>query len=231
MNTLDAGGVRKRYLHTTALAGVDVTAAPGQVVGVLGPNGSGKTTLLKILAGLLRPDAGTVTVAGESGYPALHRNVAFLPERDFLYGWMTVRGAGGWYARLYPDFDAEGFGRLTRLMGLDPAARVRALSKGTAEKLGLALTMAREAPLTVLDEPLSGVDPVARDEIIRAIVSGIRPDAALVVTSHLVGELETLLDRVVFLADGRVTLSGDAEELRAERGVSLDGLYKEVFAR
>ncbi len=231
MNILDAAGVRKRYLRTTALNGVTLTASEGQVVGVLGPNGSGKTTLLKILAGLLRPDAGTVAVAGASGYPALHRHVSYLPDKEFLYPWMTVASSAAWYARLYPDFAPDDFGRLQRLMGLDGHARVRALSKGTGEKLGLALTLARRTPLAVLDEPLSGVDPVARDEILRAIVSGLRPDAALVVTSHLVGELESLLDDVVFLDAGAVTLHGNAEDLRASRGVSLDGLYREVFAR
>lgn len=231
MSILDVGGVHKRYLDRTALAGVSLTLDPGRVLGVLGPNGSGKTTLLKCIAGHLRPDAGTVAVAGEQGTAALRRRVAFLPDKEFLYGWLTVAGAGRTYRGLYPDFDQDAFAHLVDRLGLDPAARVRTLSKGTAEKLGLALTFARRAPVTVLDEPLSGVDPVAREEILRGIVVGMRSDAAVVVTSHLVGELEQILDAVVFLDAGTVVLAGEAEDLRLERGASLDGLYREVFAR
>lgn len=210
---------------------MSLASPPGRVVGVLGPNGSGKTTLLKTIAGLLRPDAGRVTVAGGSTPASLHRNVAFLPDRDFLPGWLTVAGAGRSYRRFFDDFDPDAYARLVEFLDLDPAARVAHLSKGTAEKLGLALTFAREAPLTVLDEPLSGVDPVSRDEIIRTIVRGVRPESVTVVTSHLVGELEPLLDDVVFLDAGRVVLVGDAEGLRVDRGESLDDLYREVFAR
>lgn len=231
MSILDVADVHKRYLTRPALVGVGLHAEPGQVVGVLGPNGSGKTTLLKILAGLLRPDAGTVVVAGQTEPDVLRQTVALLPDREFLPGWLSVRDAGELYQRFHDDFDPDAFADFAGRTGLEPTTKVRAMSKGTVEKLGLALTMARNAPLIVLDEPLSGVDPLARDEIIRTIVTGIRPESILVVTSHLVGELESLLDRVVLLDAGRVVLEGEADQVRAERGASLDGVYREVFAR
>ena len=191
----------------------------------------GKSTMLKLIAGLYRPDAGTVTVDGEEPSPRTKAKVAYLPEIDHLYGWMTVRQILEYVRSFYEDWDEARCRELVQFMGLDPAARVRGLSKGMRARLKIVVAMSRPAPVVLLDEPLSGIDPPSRSRVLQAIVSEFREDSQTVVMStHDVAESENLFSEVVFLKAGRVIARGDADQLRAERGKSIRDLFEEVYA-
>lgn len=230
MTTLSIQMLRKRYVTKEALRGVTFSVEPGRVVGILGPNGSGKTTLLKLIAGLLTPTDGEVIVDGGTGRGRLHENVAYLPDAPSLYPWASVAGSAEQHRRLFADFDPGAFEDMRASLGLEPSAKVGSLSKGGVEQLGLALTLSRRALITVLDEPLLGVDMHAREELLRGIVRGLRPDAIVLITSHLISDLEPLLDDVIMLRDGEIVLSGDAEELRATYGLTVENIYRQELA-
>lgn len=230
MSALDIRRLRKRYLRRTALKGVSFSVAPGRVVGILGPNGSGKTTLLKLIAGMMVPTSGEVLVGGETGRGHLHDNVAYLPDASALYPWASVEGSARQYRHMFADFDPQTFERIRESLGLDRAARVGSMSKGGVEQLGLALTLSRHALITVLDEPLLGVDTLTREKLLGDLVRELRPESVVVITSHLISELEPLLDDVVMLQGGEIVLSGDAEALRAEHGLTIENLYRRELA-
>ena len=230
MKILEVNGVSKKYLRKKALDGVDLTVDKGKIVGILGPNGSGKTTFLKIIAGLTRANDGNIQICNtEIGYKTKEL-VAYLPDSDFLYPWMKISDAEKVYKSFFKDFNSEKFYELLDFMKLELDMSVKGLSKGMKEKLALALTLAREAKLIVLDEPLNGVDPVAREQILKAILKGFNFESSMIITSHLINEVESLLDEVYFLKEGQIELCGNAEDLRIERGITLDELYREVFA-
>lgn len=230
MKILEVNGISKKYLTKKALNGVDLTVDKGKIVGILGPNGSGKTTFLKIIAGLTRPTDGNIQICNtEIGYKTKEL-VAYLPDSDFLYPWMKISDAEKVYTSFFKDFNSEKFYELLDFMKLELDMSVKGLSKGMKEKLALALTLAREAKLIVLDEPLNGVDPVAREQILKAILKGFNFESSMIITSHLINEVESLLDEVYFLKEGKIELYGNAEDLRIERGITLDELYREVFA-
>lgn len=230
MKILEANGISKKYLRKKALNGVDLTVEKGKIVGILGPNGSGKTTFLKLVAGLIRPTDGNIQVCNtEIGYKTKEL-VAYLPDSDFLYPWMKISDAEKVYLSFFKDFNSEKFHELLDFMKLERDMSVKGLSKGMKEKLALALTLAREAKLIVLDEPLNGVDPVAREQILKAILKGFNFESSMIITSHLINEVESLLDEVYFLKEGKIELYGNAEDLRIEKGMTLDELYREVFA-
>ncbi len=230
MNILEANSVSKNYLSKRALIDVNLTLEKGKILGLLGPNGSGKTTFLKLLAGLIHPSKGSIQICGtEVGY-LTKEMVSYLPDSDFLYPWMKISKVKNIYATFFKDFNMEKFDELLTFMKLDPNSTVKSLSKGMKEKLALALTLSREAKLIVLDEPLNGVDPVAREEILTAIMKGFNYESSMIITSHLINEVESLLDEVCFLKQGKVILKAGADQLREERNMNLDEIYREVFS-
>ena len=230
MKILEAKLISKKYLKKKALNGVDLTIEKGKIIGILGPNGSGKTTFLKLIAGLIRPSEGEIKICdNEIGYKTKEL-VAYLPDSDFLYPWMKISEAKKVYSTFFKDFNSDKFDELLGFMKLESNMSVKSLSKGMKEKLALALTLSREAKLIILDEPLNGVDPIAREQILQAILKGFSFESSMIITSHLINEVESLLDEVYFLKEGKIMLSGNAEDLRSEKNMTIDELYREVFA-
>lgn len=223
--------VHKRFPGTEALRGVSLDLPKGQIVGLLGPNGSGKSTLLKLMAGLHRPTRGSVAVEGRIPDRTTKANLAYLPEIDHLYGWMTVRETIRFVRSLYEDWDEERAQGLLEFMGLDSRKKVVHLSKGMRARLKLVLTLARPARLVLLDEPLSGIDPPSRARIVQAILSEYRfGEQTIIISTHEVLEAESLFDRLIMLEDGRIKIDDDAETLRQQYGRSVQGIMEEIFA-
>lgn len=228
-NIVEIRGLTKRYDRKEALRSIELSIEKGKVVGILGPNGSGKTTLIKLLMGLLHPNKGEIKIDGES--PGIHTKsvISYLPDRNSLYSWMTVKDALQMYQDFYQDFDGKKAEDLLQFMKLERTMRVSDMSKGMKEKLNLALVLSRRAKVYILDEPIAGVDPVARDQILDAIIDNYKEDSAMIITTHLVRDMENIFDQVVFLGDGEIILSGEAESLREEKNMQIDDLYKENF--
>jgi len=228
-NIVEIRGLTKRYDRKEALKNIDLSIEKGKVVGILGPNGSGKTTLIKLLMGLLHPNKGEIKIDGES--PGIHTKsvISYLPDRNALYGWMTVKDAIQMFQDFYQDFDLGKSEELLKFMKLDKDMKISNMSKGMKEKLNLAMVLSRRAKVYILDEPIAGVDPVARDQILDAIIDNYKEDSAMIITTHLVRDMENIFDQVVFLGDGEIILSGEAENLREEKNMQIDDLYKEIF--
>jgi len=231
MSILEVKGLSKKYLTKQALKDIDITIEKGKIIGLFGPNGSGKTTLMKIVAGLIQPTGGSISVCQhELGY-LTKSLVAYLPDSDFLYEWMNIEDAKKVYMKFYDDFNKEKFNELLEFMQLSNNMKVKSLSKGMKEKLSLTLTLSREAKLIVLDEPLNGVDPIAREQILGAILKGFSFDSSMLITSHLINEFENIIDEVYYLKEGQIILSGNVEEIKGEKHKTLDEIYREVFAQ
>lgn len=228
-NLVEIQNLTKKYFNKIALDNLSLKIEQGKIVGILGPNGSGKTTLLKILAGLLRQTSGEVLLAQRKIGVYTKAVVSYLPDRNHLYKWMRIEDAGAFFKDFYTDFDTNKFTELLSFMKLERKMKVDTLSKGMQEKLNLSLVLARNAKLYILDEPIAGVDPVARDEILNAIINNFSENSSMLITTHLVREMENILDDVVFLKDGRLVASGNADHLREERGKQIDEIYKEIF--
>lgn len=231
MATVTFEQVSKAFGRVRALNEFSFTIQEGTILGLLGPNGSGKSTMLKLIAGLYRPDSGRVTIDGEEPSVKTKAKVAYLPEVDYLYGWMSVRQILDYVGAFYRDWDGQRAKELLDFMGLDPSARVSRLSKGMRARLKIAVAMSRSAPVVLLDEPLSGIDPTSRSKVMRAIVSDFRVGSqTIVMSTHDVADSEALFDEVLFLKEGQVALYGKAEQLREERGKSIRDLFEEVYA-
>ena len=228
-NIVEIKGLTKKYFNKVALNNINLNIEEGRVVGVLGPNGSGKTTLIKILTGILRQTSGQVLIDGKPVGVYTKSIVSYLPDRNFLYKWMKIEDAMNLYKDFYADFDEEKFNELLAFMKLEKGMKIDSLSKGMHEKLNLSLVLARNARLYILDEPIAGVDPVARDQILDAIINNYNEKSSMIITTHLVRDMESILDEVVFLKEGNIVLAGSAEGLREERGKQIDDIYKEVF--
>ncbi len=226
---LEAKNLNKSYFNKNALNNANLTLEKGKVLGLLGPNGSGKTTFIKIAAGILRPSSGELLIDGNVPGVYTKSIVSYLPDKNFLYKWMKVKDAINLFKDFYQDFDYKKCEELLQFMKLDKEMKITELSKGMHEKLNLTLVLSRKAKLYILDEPIAGVDPVARENILDAIINNYNEDSSMIITTHLVKEIERLFDDVAFISNGEIILSGNAEELRTERGVSIDELYREVY--
>jgi len=219
----------KRYITTTALSDVSLEVPEGHIMGLLGPNGSGKTTLMKILAGLVSPTSGSVLVDGMAPGVGTKATVSFLPDVNHLDRWMSVGEAGDFYADFYLDFDRKRFEELLAIMRLTAGQKIGSLSKGMVEKARVSLVFSRRARLYVLDEPFGGLDPLARSQVLDALVANFRTDCSMILSTQMVADVERFFDDVVFLDGGRVVLAGDAEDLRTRRGASIEDIYREVY--
>lgn len=226
---LKSTALSKKYINKVALKSVDLEIPTGKIIGLLGPNGSGKTTFLKIVAGILKQSSGEILIDGKKPGVETKSIVAYLPDKDFLYKWMKIKDSFDYYEDFYKDFDREKANRLLDFMGLDEKSKISSLSKGMHEKLYIVLTLARRAKLYILDEPLGGVDPIAREKILDAILENYSEDSSMIVTTHLVSDIERLFDDVAFISNGEIILQGNAETLRTEKNMSIDELYREVF--
>ena len=227
---LKADQLTKRYGGLFALDHVDLSLERGRIVGLLGPNGSGKTTLLKIAAGLLSPSEGELTIDGEMPGKSTKRVVAYLPDRPVCSKSMRVRDLVKKLDDFFDDFDREQALQLLSEIDIDLDKRFKELSKGTIDKVQIVLTMSRKAALYLLDEPIGGVDPAARELIIKTIINNYNPEATVVIATHLIADVEPVLDDVVFLKQGHIVLHQDVDGLRAEREKSVDEIFREVFS-
>ena len=227
---LKCSGLSKSYGSRRVLENVNMCIPSGKIIGLLGPNGCGKSTFLKLVTGLLTPDSGEIEICGEPRSDKTNAYVSYLPERTYFDSSQTGNQIIEYFSDFFPDFD-EGVARqMLADLEIDPSRRLRTLSKGTREKVQLVMVMARKARLYLLDEPIAGVDPAARDYILKTIIGNYNPDATIIITTHLIYDVEPVLDDFVFMTTGgRIVCSGSAEEVRAERGQSLDELFKEVF--
>ena len=229
MPILQCQGLTKYYGGVLALDHADIAIEPGQIVGLLGPNGSGKTTLIKLANGLLQPTSGSILIDDMTPSPITHAIVSYLPERIALTDWMNVRQLMDFYGDFYADFQREAAEQMLAQLQLPLGQTVRQMSKGTREKLQLILTMSRKAKLYLLDEPIGGVDPATRDYILHTILSNYNPEAAVVISTHLITDVESILDSVIFLNQGKVVLQSTVDDIRETRGKSVDAYFREVF--
>ncbi len=229
MYLLECKDLSKSYGSKRALEKVNLQLKSGRILGLLGPNGSGKTTLIKLAEGLLQPSEGQVLINGHIPAEDTKGKVAYLPDREFLPDYMTVEQLLKFYADFFNDFDTERAELMLKNLGINKSHRMKKLSKGTKEKVQLILTMSRDAKIYILDEPIAGVDPAARDYILKTIISNYSPDSLVIICTHLIADIESVLDEVVFLKEGRVVLHKEADVLREETGKSIDGLFREVF--
>ena len=226
---LECRELGKRFGTIQALDGVNLTVMPGRVVGLLGPNGSGKTTLIKLINGLLTPTAGEVSICGLQPGKESKAIVSYLPDRPCLPEWMNVRQLMEYYADFFADFDRARAADMMARLSLHEELRISQMSKGTKEKVQLILVMSRRARLYLLDEPIGGVDPATRDYILDTIIRNYDENASVVISTHLISDVENVLDDVIFLREGRVSLQASVDDLREQYGKSVDALFREVF--
>lgn len=227
---LECRGLVKKYSSAkVVLKGLDLSLGRGRIVGLLGPNGSGKTTLIKLINGLLTPDGGEILINGLKPGVESKKVVSYLPERTYLNSWMTAGEIVDFFEDFYADFDRKKALEMLTRLNISTRDKLKAMSKGTKEKVQLILVMSRAAELYVLDEPIGGVDPAARDYILNTIISNYSENASVLISTHLIADIEKTLDDVLFISDGVITLSGTVDDIRESRGKSIDELFREVF--
>ena len=222
-------GLYKTYGLRPALSGVDLEVGPGRIVGLLGPNGSGKTTLIKLLCGLLQPTRGELAVDGSAVGPYTKSVVSYLPDRMYFADWMKASDLFDLFRDFYSDFQYEKAIDMCRSLGVDPGDRLKSMSKGTKEKVQLVLVMARNARLYLLDEPIAGVDPAARDFILRTILTNYNEEGTVLISTHLISDVEKVLDEAIILKEGKIMLHATVDDIREREGKSVDALFREIF--
>lgn len=226
---LTCSALTKAYGPNKALDNFTAVFSGGRITGLLGPNGSGKTTLMKLAAGLLVPTGGSLRVCGQAPGPQTKARVAYLPERTYLPAGLRVREALELFCDFYADFSREKAVSMLADLKIQPGDKISAMSKGTREKVQLVLVMSRAAGLYLLDEPIGGVDPATRDYILSTIIGNYNPEAAVIISTHLIADVEKVLDEVIFINQGQVVLQSSVDEIREEKGMSVDALFREVF--
>lgn len=224
-------GLTKVYnANTIAVNNVTLTLPKGKIIGLLGPNGSGKTTLIKMMNGLLKPTSGSIKIAGYEVGTQSKAHVAYLPDRTYLAGGQSINEILNFFQDFYADFSKGKAMEMLKSLNISPNAKMKTLSKGTKEKVQLILVMSRQADLYVLDEPIAGVDPAARDYILRTIINNYNPEATVLISTHLISDIEQVLDEVIFMKYGRLVLYTSVDNIREEKGKSVDAYFREVFA-
>ena len=219
----------KKYQSKAALSNIDLTIEPGHIVGLLGPNGSGKTTLIKILTGVIKDYNGNVAINGNPVGPVTKALVSYLPDSSYFSPWMSPLDMISLFKDFYADFDEKKCLEMLHRLGLNEKQKIKTMSKGMIEKFQLCLVMSRNAMLYVLDEPIGGVDPAARDVILDTILSNYNENATILMSTHLISDVERIFDTVIFLKEGEIVLQGNIDNIRAEEGKSIDQLFREVF--
>jgi len=229
MAILECTELSKRYGKVQALENVSIRIEAGKVYGLLGPNGSGKTTLIKLANGLLSPTGGEILINGRKPGAETKAEVAYLSDKPCLAPWMSVRQLMDFFEDFYADFRRDRAEDMLKRLGIDEKMRIKQMSKGTKEKVQLIMVMSRSASLYLLDEPIGGVDPATRDYILSTIIGNYNPDSAVVISTHLIGDVEQILDEVIFINGGRVVLQSSVDDIREQHGQSVDGYFREVF--
>lgn len=229
MAILECTDLSKNYGQKAALKNVNLTIEPGQIVGLLGPNGSGKTTLIKLINGLLQPSSGTIRVNGIKPGMETKAIVSYLSDKNYLSDWMRVEDIVHMFNDFYADFNMQKAHSMLKDLDIDFKQKFKTLSKGTKEKVQLILVMAREAKLYVLDEPIAGVDPAARDYILRTILKNYNPEATVIISTHLIQDVEQIFDSVIFINNGEIALHETVDDVRFKFNKSVDQLFREVF--
>lgn len=226
---LTCTGLIKQYGSKTALDNLNLTLPRGRIIGLLGPNGSGKTTLIKLINGLLSPSAGHIYINGVEPSPETKKVVSYLPERTYFNSWMKVSDILDFFCDFYTDFRRNRAEDMLQRLDIDPTARLSTMSKGTKEKVQLIMVMSRDADLYCLDEPIGGVDPAARDYILQTIISNYNENASVLISTHLISDIENVLDDVIFIQNGHIRLHTSVDAIREQEGKSVDALFREVF--
>lgn len=226
---LTCTGLTKQYGSKAALDNLNLTLPRGRIIGLLGPNGSGKTTLIKLINGLLAPTAGQLYINGNEPGPDTKKVVSYLPERTYFNSWMKVNDILDFFCDFYADFRRNRAEDMLQRLGIDPTARLSTMSKGTKEKVQLIMVMSRDADLYCLDEPIGGVDPAARDYILQTIISNYNENASVLISTHLISDIENVLDDVIFIQNGHIRLHTSVDAIREQEGKSVDTLFRKVF--
>lgn len=229
MNLLECKHLSKRYGSHNALSDINLTMDGGHIIGLLGPNGSGKTTLIKLICGLLIPTEGEILVKGTPVGIESKKVISYLPDHSYLNDWMRVRDIIDFFEDFYEDFESIRAYDMLAKLHINPADKLKSMSKGTKEKVQLILVMSRKADLYILDEPIAGVDPAARDYILETILSNYDENASILISTHLISDVENILDEVIFLQNGTVRMHTSVDEIREKEQKSVDALFREVF--
>ncbi len=229
MPILEIKNLIKKYHTKNVIDNISLNVDSGKIVGLLGPNGSGKTTLIKLLAGLLTATSGDILIDNKEIGVETKAIVSFLPDRPYFANWMKVHDILAFFADFYRDFSMKKAMEMLKLLNIGVNDRIKTMSKGTKEKLNLVLVMSRAARLYLLDEPIAGVDPAARDYILRTIISNYSEDSSVIITTHHIADVEKILDDVIFLNEGKIELNSAVEDLREERGKSVDEIFRETY--
>lgn len=221
--------LKKKYGKKEALKGISLQIESGQIVGLLGPNGSGKTTLIKLANGLLTPTQGEIAINGNKIGVETKKRVSYLPERTYLNNWMKVKEMIHYFSDFYEDFDSERAYDMLNKLNINPNDKLKTMSKGTKEKVQLILVMSRNADVYFLDEPIGGVDPAARDYILNTIITNYNPESTVIISTHLISDIEKVLDDVVMIKEGELVMHKNVDDIREEYGKSVDEVFREVF--
>lgn len=230
-NLVEISNLTKTYdKRITAVNNINLFIPKGKIIGLLGPNGSGKTTLIKMIIGLLRPDNGSILINGSAPGPESKKHIAYLPDCTYLEGSKKIYQLIDFFADFYDDFQKERAYAMLQSLNIKPEVKFKTLSKGTKEKVQLILTMSRNADLYILDEPIAGVDPAARDYILRTIISNYNPEASILISTHLISDIEAILDEVIFIKYGQIALHCPVDAIREQQGKSVDAYFREVFS-
>lgn len=227
---LKCENLKKKYLMTTAVSDLNLEIHGGRIYALLGPNGSGKSTLMKMIVGITKPSSGTITLEGEPISYKTKADIAYMPTEAYFFSYMTCIDIGKYYEDFFEDFDYDKYMKLLAEMDLNPAQKAREMSSGMMAKLKIAVNLSRSAKVVLLDEPLNGIDIIAREKIINTIIANVSDDSAVVISSHLVDELEKIVDYAIFIKNGTCVLADDAETIREKYGKSIVDMYKEIYA-